>query len=136
MCKSYNTMSEKTRNKNLFKIVLYKSRKVWSEPCLPLYLRNEIMKSSLESGDYVVSLIKRNINEEKWKCIKKFNNDNTFIILDIVNNKKRKRNIPTGDIDVGDDDLDLEWEIKEMDFIDDFKNILNKHKEFILKIII
>ena len=68
-----------------YDIVLYKTRKVWSNPCLPLYLRNGIIESSLENGDYKMELIKRSKLEEKWSVQKKFSNE--FIIL-TLNRKK------------------------------------------------
>ena len=90
-----------------YDIVLYKSRNVWSNPCLPLYLRNAIVKSSLKNEIYEIKLIFRRRFDEKWKCRKKDdnNNDNTFVILDVKNDgllikrrhDKRKRQLEKED---------------------------------------
>ena len=130
------------RNNNSFEIVLYKSRKVWSRPCLPLYLRNGIIKSSLESGDYNVKLIKRSPNEERWKVEKKFSNEFIILTLNGKENKKLfledKKKIEKDDFDsLFDDDNEneqIEMMANEFVFIEDLKNIMKKNKNFLLNV--
>jgi len=158
-------MSEKTRNKNLFKIVLYKTRKVWSKPCLPLYLRNAVGDSSLECGDYNMRLIKRSPNEEKWRVQKKLSNQ--FIILTInekgndverrkkgmderrdemklfLDDKKKREEDNECELDSLFDDSDdgenanerIEMMANEFVFVDDLKRILTKNRDFILNVL-
>ena len=120
---------------------------MWSRPCLPLYLRNGIIKSSLENGDYNVKLIKKSPNEERWKVEKKFSNEFIILTLNGKENKKLfledKKKIEKDDFDSLFDDSDddenankrIEMMANEFVFIDDLKKIMKNNRNFLLNVL-